>query len=154
MAAADGATTDSLVSFDPSTHLSQLRERLSPVAHLCMSDVSDGHTVPGAESGRATLKGSREYMILVVSDWFSGMTTLARHRAVQDVFRDAFRSGHIHARRLLHQAPRLGNCEIAWHAAHQELAIDCLLPVSPAINNPQAFGDQCKEHVVTWKVVL
>ena len=50
--------------------LRSLRETFRPVVHVCLSDVTDGHTVAGARDGRARVAGSRELLLLLVSDSF------------------------------------------------------------------------------------
>lgn len=65
--------------------------------HVCVSDVSDGHTKAGALDGRALNKDGLELLILMVSDVFVGKSTLDRHRYVNSLLWDKFEDGSIHS---------------------------------------------------------
>ena len=90
----------SIPELDVSEMLRRLKESFQPMTHCCLSDVTDGHTVEGAKDGRALVAGSREYLLLIVSDAFDKVKMVERHRRVNTVFKDYFISGKLHALQL------------------------------------------------------
>ena len=90
----------SVANLDVREMLRRLREAFEPVVHYCLSDVTDGHTIEGAVDGRALVAGSREYLLLVVSDAFDKVKMVERHRRVNKIFEDYFISGQLHALQL------------------------------------------------------
>ena len=86
-------------NFDINEAVKRVCNEVSPVVHLCLSDVSDGHTKDTA-SGRSLNAEGREYLLMIVSDAFQGMPTIARHRRVQSCFQDGFDSGIVHSMQL------------------------------------------------------
>eukprot|EP00587_Corethron_hystrix_P000475 CAMPEP_0113313788 /NCGR_PEP_ID=MMETSP0010_2-20120614/10080_1 /TAXON_ID=216773 ORGANISM="Corethron hystrix, Strain 308" /NCGR_SAMPLE_ID=MMETSP0010_2 /ASSEMBLY_ACC=CAM_ASM_000155 /LENGTH=92 /DNA_ID=CAMNT_0000169887 /DNA_START=263 /DNA_END=538 /DNA_ORIENTATION=- /assembly_acc=CAM_ASM_000155 len=56
-----------------SKHFDPLASALSPVTHLCISDVTDGHAAAGFLDGRALAAEGREALILAVSSRFEGV---------------------------------------------------------------------------------
>eukprot|EP00204_Picochlorum_oklahomense_P004945 CAMPEP_0118804946 /NCGR_PEP_ID=MMETSP1161-20130426/25313_1 /TAXON_ID=249345 /ORGANISM="Picochlorum oklahomensis, Strain CCMP2329" /LENGTH=75 /DNA_ID=CAMNT_0006733803 /DNA_START=39 /DNA_END=263 /DNA_ORIENTATION=- len=59
-----------------------IRTALEPVEHLCLVDVSDGHTVEGFKDGRAHKPDAIEFFALVVTNNFEGKTRVERHQMV------------------------------------------------------------------------
>lgn len=77
-----------------------LRVSLKP-SHLCISDVSDGHTVQGVLDGRALHADGREILLLIVSEQFNTCSTLIeRQRLVNDVLAEDLLSGRLHSVRM------------------------------------------------------
>ena len=73
---------------------------LSPITHLCIVDVTDGHTEDGVLDGRALAADGLELLLVVVSEQFVGMPLLQRQRAVNGVLADDLRSGRLHSVRM------------------------------------------------------
>ena len=86
--------------FDVSISIQQLRQGLVQLHHLCLSDVTDGHAANGIVTGQSLNAAGKEYLLLVVSDTFQGMKTIARHRFVQRFFEHGFDSGEVHSMQL------------------------------------------------------
>lgn len=83
-------------------HAERIQEHpsLSPVAWLCISDVTDGHAVEGFRDGRALDADGREMLVLVVSERFQKKSPLQRHRMVNRVFQTDLESGSLHSVRM------------------------------------------------------
>mmetsp|Transcript_5105 Transcript_5105/g.6038 ORF Transcript_5105/g.6038 Transcript_5105/m.6038 type:complete len:95 (-) Transcript_5105:317-601(-) len=60
-----------------------LQVALSPLDHLCLVDVSDGHTVEGFKDGRAHKPDGVELFVLAVSENFVGKSPVERHQMVR-----------------------------------------------------------------------
>ena len=82
--------------------LLRVRSEFAPCTHMCVVDVTDGHTNEQAnlDNKRATKRGGREYVLMVVSDAFEGQGLLQRQRAVMNCFREELHSGDLHALQL------------------------------------------------------
>ena len=72
---------------------------LSPIAHLCIVDVTDGHTEEGILDGRALAADGLEVLLVVVSERFEGISLLQRQRASSASSR-RFTSGRLHSVRM------------------------------------------------------
>lgn len=84
----------------PGTVVATVQEKLrrsGSAVHVCVSDVSDGHTYAGYADGRALSKDGLELLVLVVDDGFEGMNTLERHRHVNNILWEEFQSNKIHS---------------------------------------------------------
>mmetsp|Transcript_11260 Transcript_11260/g.12907 ORF Transcript_11260/g.12907 Transcript_11260/m.12907 type:complete len:120 (+) Transcript_11260:241-600(+) len=77
-----------------------IRTALEPVEHLCLVDVSDGHTVEGFKDGRAHKPDAIEFFALVVTNNFEGKTRVERHQMVNSPLNEYFASGDIHAMQI------------------------------------------------------
>jgi ribosomal-protein-alanine N-acetyltransferase len=79
-----------------------LRNHFQHLRHLCISDVSDGHTATeeAMTTTRSLNASGKEYLLMVVAPEFQGMKTLARHRLVQSFFQQDFDTGKIHSMQL------------------------------------------------------
>ena len=87
---------------DLTSSIQAMREHFPNMHHLCVSDVSDGHTATteALQSSRSLNAKGREYLLMVVTPEFEGMKTLARHRQVQSFFQQGFDTGAIHSIQL------------------------------------------------------
>ena len=71
-----GASCKEPVGTPPAPSLEDaLRAALTPVHHLAVTDVTDGHAVEGVLDGRALRADGREILVLVVSARFYGQET-------------------------------------------------------------------------------
>lgn len=79
-----------------------LRNHFQQLRHLCISDVTDGHTATeeAMQTTRSLNASGKEYLLMVVAPEFEGMKTLARHRLVQSFFQQGFDTGNIHSMQL------------------------------------------------------
>ena len=73
---------------------------LSPITHLCIVDVTDGHTEDGVLDGRALAADGLEVLLVVVSERFVGLPLLARQRMVNSVLAADLASGRLHSVRM------------------------------------------------------
>jgi len=65
--------------------------------HVCIEDVTDGHTKEGFEDGRSLTVDGRELLVMVVSSVFEGKQSIERHQLVHDCFRTELDSGKMHS---------------------------------------------------------
>ena len=77
-----------------------IREACAPVEHLCLSDVTDGHAVAGAQDGRAVRADGRDLQVLVVAGCFDGRSALERQQLVNGVLGKHVVSGMLHSVQL------------------------------------------------------
>ena len=71
--------------------------RSGEAVHICVSDVSDGHTHQGFIDGRALSKDGLELLVFVVDDCFEGMKTLERHRHINNLLWEELEANQIHS---------------------------------------------------------
>uniref|UniRef100_A0A7S3PNY5 BolA-like protein n=1 Tax=Aplanochytrium stocchinoi TaxID=215587 RepID=A0A7S3PNY5_9STRA len=83
-----------------------LQVALSPLDHLCLVDVSDGHTVEGFKDGRAHKPDGVELFVLAVSENFVGKSPVERHQMVNNPLREYFATGDIHAMQIRAWTPK------------------------------------------------
>ena len=74
-----------------------LQLQLKSLTHLCISDVSDGHTKQGITDGRALHADGLEILLLVVSDRFQGLGAIERQRLVNSVLQSDLSTGRLHS---------------------------------------------------------
>lgn len=87
----------------------RLRKALDPLIHVRLSDVSDGHTVDGALTGRALDADGRELTVLCVSGRFEGRSMLEQQQMVNEVLLPELKSGKIHSVHITCLTPQ------EWH---------------------------------------
>ena len=78
---------------------------LSPITHLCIVDVTDGHTEDGVLDGRALAADGLELLLVVVSERFEGISLLQRQRIVNSVLAADLASGRLHSVRMKSWTP-------------------------------------------------
>lgn len=74
-----------------------IEQAIAPVHYLCVSDVTDGHAIEGAEDGRSLHAEGRDLKVLVVSSRFDKMRQQERQRLVNAVLSDSLHSGVLHS---------------------------------------------------------
>jgi len=73
---------------------------LTPVTYLCITDVTDGHTVEGYKDGRALAADGNELLLLIVSPLFDKVALLQRQRMINKVLHFDLHTGHLHSIRM------------------------------------------------------
>ncbi|MFJ1301241.1 BolA family protein [Pseudomonadota bacterium AL_CKDN230030165-1A_HGKHYDSX7] len=91
----------SLDPLDPLDRLEIIRARLAPLAPLQLEIEDESHLHAGHAGARG---GAAHYRVLIVSDQFTGLRPVARHRLVYDRLQDLM-PFPIHALALDAQAP-------------------------------------------------
>lgn len=107
----------------------RLRQALDPLIYVQISDVSDGHTVEGARTGRALDADGRELRVLCVSSIFEDHSMLEQQQMVNEVLLPELKSGKIHSVHIECLVPQ------QWHGAGATAVVDA--PQSPVTAAPR-----------------
>ena len=135
-----------------------LREACAPF-HLCLSDVTDGHAVAGAQDGRAIRADGRDVQVLIVADCFEGRSALERQQLVNGVLGAHVVSGMLHSVQLRCWTPtqweKQGRPSSLGGPCSEDADSPTLAPLSASVGEPlsldsctaQPSGPQTDVHV-------
>ena len=123
---------------------------LSPITHLCIVDVTDGHTEDGVLDGRALAADGLEVLLVVVSERFAGLPLLARQRMVNSVLAADLASGRLHSVRMKCWTPAQWEGKCCPHSFNPgepcPLASPVLQLPCPALFNPSIPCSCCRRR--------
>eukprot|EP00924_Labyrinthula_sp_SR-Ha-C_P002287 augustus_masked-scaffold_19-processed-gene-6.16-mRNA-1 protein AED:0.27 eAED:0.27 QI:0/-1/0/1/-1/1/1/0/129 len=101
-------TEDKFNAQEYAAHCAQKLKNNLESLHLCVVDVTDGHTVAGYNDGsnRAQFPGAIELHVLAVSEAFEELNLVKRHQMITNILKEEFSSGKLHAVQIKAWTPK------------------------------------------------